>query len=254
MAVDDEQQCRAVFLEACNARYEPSYVSLEDAGLLTLDEDGVAACRAHLDDVPCAAQIFDLDGPCADMWRGTQPAGAACGLDVESFVCAPGTACTLTVSLCGTCETVLEDGAACGAEGTTCARASSCEDGVCVRKKAVGEACTDADRCVLGASCTDGVCAGPDIVAVGEACDQARRCPYAAACIDGVCVRSSELGEPCSEAVACDSGFCDDGVCAALFAQGAPCTASAQCQSGACIEGACREIPGACFASESDVP
>lgn len=245
MAVTSVDECTPVFLEACNERYEPSYVALEDAGLIEISSDGVTQCRAHLEDVACEEQILDLDGGCASMWTGQVDVGGACGFDVESFVCAPGAVCTVGLDLCGTCETVLEDGAACGAVNTSCSRTSSCEDGVCVPKKPVGAACAPDDRCVLGAACRDGVCAGPDYVSVGDTCDFDRRCPYASACIDGVCVRSSELEGPCGAERACDSGFCSDGVCVPFVAQGAPCSASPQCQTGACIEGFCLEV-GVC--------
>jgi hypothetical protein len=252
MAVDDVAQCRAVFLEACNARYEPSFVSLADAGLLVLDADGVAACRDHLEDVPCEEQLLDLDGPCSTMWRGTQAVGEACGFDVESFTCAPGAACVLDLTLCGTCERVVDDGQRCDTEGVTCARDSECKDGVCTARKKVGEACTANDRCVLGATCVldgaAGTCQGPAYVGVGDACDFDNRCPYASSCRGGVCTASAELGQSCDDATACDSGFCgEDGSCVALVAQGGACSESAECQTGVCIEGRCSSLPSACL-------
>lgn len=258
MAVASVAECEPVFLEACNARYEPSYVSLANAGLLSLSRDGIAACQAHLDDVACGEQLLDLDGPCAGMWQGTQPAGAACGFDVESFVCAPGTACTLGLDFCGTCETVVADGDPCSDEGVTCARTSSCVDGVCTPRARIGDPCGDAFDCVLGARCVDGACAAPTYVGVGDPCGGAGgdRCPYASACIDGACVRSSELGGACgadASGAACDSGTCsDDGVCVELRAQGASCDAGAQCQTGACDDGTCLALPDACITDATD--
>lgn len=253
MAAVDEAQCRALFLEACNARYEPSYVSLEEAGLLELSPEGVEACRAHLENVSCEEQLLDLDGPCASMWTGTQPEGAPCGFDVESFTCAPGTACVLDLSLCGTCERVVDDGQPCTAQGVTCGRDSSCVDGLCVARRRVGEACGPDDRCVLGATCGDAaVCIGPAYVGVGAACDFENRCPYGATCIGGQCRRNVALGESCGDAAPCDSGFCHEdgaggGTCVALVEQGGACADGAECQTGRCLEGRCATLPGACF-------
>ncbi len=249
MAVATAQECRPVFLQACNNRYEPSYIALANAGLLALSSDGVAQCQAHLDTVACDQQLQDLDGPCALMWRGEQQVGAPCGFDVESFVCGPTTQCRLAPDFCGTCAAVVADGADCAGDNVTCARTSSCESGVCVARARVGDACTDQTTCVLGARCTDGSCAGAHYVGVGDSCDFDRRCPYASACIAGTCVRSSELDGECGANRSCDSGTCDadSARCVAFHAQSSACDASAQCQTGVCIEGFCSALPGACI-------
>jgi hypothetical protein len=223
MAVADVAACRAPFLESCEAKYEPTYVALEGAGLLTLSSTGVDACRAHLDDVPCADQPLDLDGPCAGMWVGTRPAGAACGFDVESFVCAPGTQCVLGLDLCGTCRTVVPLDEACGGE-TTCARDAVCSDGICAPRERTA----------------------PTYVDEGDPCDFERRCPYLTKCVDGFCARQALLDEACAEAPGCASGWCDDGTCAPFVAAGGACTASGQCRT-ACVDDACRGTPSACF-------
>jgi hypothetical protein len=253
MAVADEPECRAVFLEACNARYEPTYVSLAEAGLLALSEEGIAACRAHLADVPCEEQLLDLDGPCATMWQGSQPVGAACGFDVESFTCAPGAACVLDVTFCGTCRRVVDDGERCDIGAVACKRESRCnDDGICAARRKPGESCSPQDRCVLGAVCDGDVCRGPAYVGVGEACDFERRCPYASACLEGACRAAAELSEPCGPLIPCDSGFCrfdatNEGTCVELVAQGGACSRGEQCQTGVCIEGRCSIVPSACF-------
>jgi hypothetical protein len=254
MAVSTVDECRPVFLSSCEANYEPSYVSLEDAGLLTLSRAGVDACSAHLDDVACEEQLLDLDGPCSGMWVGTQPAGAACGFDIESFVCAPGSTCTLGLDLCGTCEAIVADGARCDEEGVTCARTSSCVDGVCEPRLAVGAPCEAGDTCVLGARCRDGACAGPAYVGVDDACDLDHRCAYASTCAGGACVATSDLDEACganADGALCHSGWCDadqgGGQCVELLAQGGACTESRQCQTNACVDGACLALPSACF-------
>jgi hypothetical protein len=263
MAADDVDECRAVFLPACNARFEPSYVALEGEQLLTLSRAGLDACAAHLDGVACEDQLLDLDGPCADMWRGAQPEGERCGFDIESFVCAPGTLCTLDVTFCGVCETVVEDGARCDVAGATCARESTCEAGTCVARKRVGEPCGAGDRCVLGAFCAnDLTCRGPAYVGVGDACDFESRCPFRSECVDGTCVLAVGQGDSCGAATPCDSGgYCDlqggggagaEGVCVELVAQGGACELGAQCQTGVCAEETCLVLPGACFTDVDD--
>lgn len=248
--VTTTEECRAIFREQCNARYEPRYVDLEEAGLLALDAAGIDACRDHLADVSCEAQIRDLDGACGAMWVGRQPAGGPCGFDVESLVCEPGTACTLGLDFCGECRPAVADGQACGAESETpvsCGANASCEDGVCVARVPVGGACTPDDRCVLGAFCDDGVCRGPRYVGPGETCDQVNRCNYKSHCAGGVCVEDAMLDESCAD-TECASGWCSsDDVCQALLSAGASCTSSLQCSSGLCLEGVCRQLPGPCF-------
>lgn len=249
LAAASVEECRAVFLPACNARFEPSYLSLESAGLLSLSRGGLEACAAHLEDVACEQQLLDLDGPCAAMWKGTQPEGAACGFDIESFVCAPGTACVLDLTFCGTCQTIVDDGARCDIGEVTCARESTCEDGDCVARQRVGGSCAAGERCVLGAICdNDAICTGPDYVGIGDACDFTSRCPFRAECLDGQCRLAVAVGEACGATVPCDSGgFCRGGVCSELVAQGGACVQGAECQTGVCAEGSCSVIPGVCF-------
>ena len=249
MAAASVEECRSVFLPACNARFEPSYASLDSAGLLRLSPAGLEACAAHLNDVACEQQLKDLDGPCAAMWQGSQPAGGACGFDIESFVCAPGTACVLDQTFCGTCQALVDDGTRCDSGEVTCGPASSCEDDECVARSLVGESCADGARCVLGATCgSDGICAGPSYVAVGEACDFFSRCPYRSECLQGQCRLAVPLGAGCGPTIPCDSGgTCADGLCSDLIAQGDACSRGEQCQTGVCAEGRCSVLPGACF-------
>ncbi len=248
MAADSADECRGVFLEACNARFEPSYVSLESASLLVLSREGLDGCEEHLSDVACEEQLLDLDGPCALMWRGSQQTGEECGFDIESFVCAPGTACTLDVTFCGVCETVAADGARCDVAGVTCARESTCEDDECTPRKRVGESCAAGERCLLGALCADLTCQGPSYVSVGEACDFENRCPFRSECVNGACVLAVGQGDACNEGAPCDSGgFCEGGVCVELIVQGGACNRDAQCQTGVCAEGVCTVLPGVCF-------
>lgn len=249
MVAANAAECRATFLETCNARYEQRYVDLEAAGLLSLSATGVEACRMHLKSVACERQLSDLSGPCGDMWIGTQPAGSPCGLDVESFTCGPGTACVLGLDLCGVCKPASLAGGACG-DGVACAADATCVEGRCVSRRQVGESCSATEPCVVGASCSAGVCAAPRIVAEGEPCDATRRCPYRSACIGGRCVRAALLGEDCADTT-CASGRCvvegTSKICRALLEPGAACALASDCRSGSCVEKACRPLPDACF-------
>ncbi|MCC7071172.1 MAG: hypothetical protein IT383_07615 [Deltaproteobacteria bacterium] len=250
MAVADQAACAPVFLEACNARYEPSWAALEAAGLVALSSEGIEQCRAHLESAPCEQVQLELQGPCAAMWVGSQAAGAPCGIDTEAFTCAPGTTCVLDLSLCGTCTTVLADGETCAGDDVSCGGASHCNDDlVCAPRMRAGERCDVGDRCVLGTTCTDEVCQGPSTTTVGSSCDFSTRCPYASRCIDGSCVATVPLGGTCSPTAPCDSGWCDDDHrCASLVAQGDPCTTDVQCQTGACAGTTCATLPSACIA------
>lgn len=243
-AAPDAETCVARFLETCNGAYEPHYQALEAEGLLSLSEEGLAACAAHLATVPCEQQIFEIQGPCAGIWQGQQAAGGACGLGIDSFVCAAGSSCVLGLDFCGTCTPAAADGAACG-DGLTCGHESRCVEGVCVARALPGDACSEAQPCLLGAWCEEGVCQAPTIVGEGASCDSRTRCAYDLACVDGRCEAQAFLGEACAEA-GCASGWCEDGVCAPLKAGGAACGASAECVSGLC-DGVCTELPGVCL-------
>ena len=62
MDVATTAACKASFLASCNEVFEPRYVDLEAAGLLSLDADGIERCRQHLASVACDQQIQELDG------------------------------------------------------------------------------------------------------------------------------------------------------------------------------------------------
>lgn len=244
MAAASADECRATFMETCAARYQPRYAQLADAGLLSLSAAGIEACRAHLGTVECARQIRDLDGPCGAMWVGHQPVGGPCGIDVESLVCAAGSACVLGLDFCGTCRALAAVGETCGGD-ITCGQEAACVDGNCVPRGLPGDGCADGGRCVVGASCVAETCTGPAYVAVGDSCDQSHRCPYRSVCAAGTCARTSLQSEPCG--AGCASGYCAGGTCAAPLADGAVCTASSECASYECVAGHCAPLPGHCF-------
>lgn len=247
MDVATAAECTEPFLTSCNLAFEPRYVDLEAAGLLSLDLAGIEACRQHLDTVACNQQIQELNGPCADMWRGTQASGEACGLDVETFVCAPATDCVLGLDLCGDCRPVVPVNGTCTPGTDTCASDAFCDNGTCRARVPNGQPCGQGDRCMTGSICDMGTCTPPTFVARGQACDARRRCPYLTACIGGTCQPTAALGATCANDGTCEVGFCE-GVCQAPRANGQPCARPAQCSSGLCDGGTCQPRPSGCIA------
>lgn len=248
MVAADAAECKTVFLETCNARYEPRYVELEQAGLLSLSRAGIDACEAHLGKVACDEQVTDLDGPCDAMWKGTAPAGAPCAIDVESFVCSAGTTCVLGLDFCGTCQVAAKRGEACEAGTVRCTSEDTCTSGTCVARALPGGSCSDTVPCVASATCASGTCVAPAIVGEGASCDASHRCAYRAYCSGGKCVRGALLGESCASPGACVSGRCVAGKCAPLLDDGAACGAPADCASAQCSSGKCTPLPSACLA------
>jgi hypothetical protein len=244
--VQEVERCREVFVETCNSVYEPYYTALAEQGWLELDPEGVEACRQHLEQVECQAQLQDLDGGCGQMWRGQRPVSAACGVGVESFICQEGATCRVGLDFCGTCVAAGAAGEPC-AEGNACVAGAACVEGTCVARSAPGQACSQAQPCVVGASCEGGVCQGFTVVALGEACDRANRCPYKSECVQGVCVEAALQGEPCTPA-GCASGRCQGGVCVAPAQQGDPCQEDQECLSGLCAQGVCAGSLSGCVA------
>lgn len=244
IVASDVEECRERFLESCNAVYEPRYVAYEEAGLVSLSEDGLEECGEHLASVACEHQLFDLDLGCSEVWIGTQGLDSPCSPGIGSFVCKPGTVCTLDLTLCGTCKAAGIAGDPCGGE-TRCQTGLQCVEGECAQRALPGASCAAAP-CVAGASCIDDVCRAFDVVMPGEPCGQDARCAYHSTCRAGVCVEDAALGESCTER-ACASGWCDDGVCVARRPAGSDCVGSDECANGLCFEGSCAELDSACF-------
>ncbi|HVH41866.1 MAG TPA: hypothetical protein VM925_05965 [Labilithrix sp.] len=247
MVAANKAECRTVFIETCNARYEPRYIDLDRAKLLSLSREGVEACSEHLAKVACIEQVSDLDGPCAAMWLGSAPAGARCAPDVESFVCTPGTTCVVDLDLCGECETAAPRGGPCEPGGTRCAGADACVDGECIARALSGQPCSDKKPCVVGSTCSENTCVSPVVVSEGAACDSKHRCAYRSYCDAGKCARASLLGESCEATRACASGRCEAGKCVPLRAAGETCASNGECSSAQCIDGECTPLPSSCL-------
>lgn len=248
MAVADEAECRAVFVESCNAKYEPIYAAHARVGELRLSAAGLDACRDHLAAVDCAAHDFDLDGPCGAVWPGQVAAGGTCGPGIGSFVCAEGTDCRISLeTFCGTCDPIVRPGDPCG-DDAWCGSAAECREGVCVARPTAGQPCAeDGARCAAGSQCRDGVCAIRPWAGPGEACGQGARCRYKSDCVGGICVEGALLGAACGPEQPCATGWCDGGVCAAPKVVGSACAAAAECVSGGCLDGLCIDDRGPCF-------
>lgn len=246
MVAADVDECRRVFLETCNARYEPLYADLEARGDLYLSVAGLERCADHLETVVCERQIFDLDG-CSDVWVGRHQVGERCGPGLESFVCAEDSVCVLGLDFCGTCKARVASG--CDLENR-CADTEQCIDGTCVARPQGGEPCTAAGpSCVVGADCVEGTCRGPEVVKEGEGCGGNRRCPYRSQCAGGTCVRTELVGAVCGGDVGCASGFCAATGCEPLGQAGDECGGGWQCVSGRCAnpEATCQPIGWSCL-------
>jgi hypothetical protein len=124
--------------------------------------------------------------------------------------------------------------------------------GTCTPRIALGDACTDSDRCVADATCVDGVCAL--LRELGEACTSPRECRFRS-CTDAVCARPEHAPEPYADVVNRDCaaipGFedcgdqigltCIDGKCRPLPDEGESCTI--RCRAGqGCIGGQCVSV------------
>jgi len=246
IAEDTMDACTSTFLETCNEVYEPHYTALAEEGRVALSRAGIRACKQHLDTVACDQQVFDLDGPCGQVWEGLSGVGEPCGLGIESFVCETGSTCVIGMDLCGTCESTVPAGESCGASAH-CQSTAACVGGHCVTRGLPGDPCDDTHPCELGTSCNGtGTCVAPAIVGLGEDCDNTHHCPYRSACLSGQCVQTALLGESCTD-TACASGWCDGSTCQPLKDGGAACESPLECHSLTCTDGQCGSLPGACF-------
>lgn len=124
------------------------------------------------------------------------------------------------------------------ARGGACATGATCDSGFCV-----DGACCEAASCGSCQTCagsSPGIC-----TAVTDAVD-ADSCSGTSVCsASGVC--GSALGQPCTAASTCASGFCADGVCCNQAACDAPCTTCAAVTSpGTCSAVTSTQDPDTC--------
>lgn len=158
-----------------------------------------------------------------------KPVGA--GVEDPHGVCKPGAAgsCGLT----GACNGV--GGCSKAAPGSIC-RPASCADGA----QTPASTCDGNGTCVVGSpiNCAPSTCQGD---ACKLACASDADCVAPNTCVNGSCGMRG-LGQPCSQASQCKSGFCADGVC---------------CESGCegqCVFCALPSAAGRCVAIGPDVP
>lgn len=248
MAVDSIESCKKVFLEVCNEVYEPTYLALAQNNKLYLSKKGFDGCKAHLDAVSCSEQNSDLDGGCADLWRGQAEAGHACAPGIQSLICAEGSRCIVDLSFCGECRATNELSGACQSN-LDCSASAFCDElsQQCKARAKIGEICSDQKPCIVGTSCESNKCIAPEIVSLGDECDTMHRCPYFSSCISGKCYQSALLGESCNDYQICASGYCLNGQCVEKKKENAECSAHTECESGRCLQNLCDSLTGYCL-------
>jgi hypothetical protein len=178
--------------------------------------------------------------------RASCEVGSYCATDEKPF---SGTV------YCGTCEPDRTLGEPCESRDR-CVEGASCEDGVCVARSDLGEAC-ELDRDCRSDTCDGSTCVSryapaPLASTVGNPCENESDCGNLAMlwCDDGACRTLPGEGEACAHVVTfghpdCRLGYsCVAGRCRALGCRqdvGEPCEDF--CESGECIDGACVPPP-----------
>lgn len=171
-------------------------------GHLVFDAELAASCLP--DSLVCYGTPRDLTsvgGPCHGVVQAKAKIGDDCYRSFGWFdqPCAEGY-CDMNDQCPGTCKAYVPDDAPCDG---VCQPGSACVDNVCTKLADVGETCES--FCLYGFPCIQGddgnVCVRPR--AVGEACDDRRPCSGGIACVDGVCGDKLELGEECTSHAQC---------------------------------------------------
>lgn len=274
MAAAGEPCGAGIFCEtgsACDADIEEAdacgrcvAAPLEGEPCVYLGDDNWPACWGH---------AFCVEGRC----RTRAPAeGEACS---EIGECAQGLDCVGFESreTSGRCEREYREGAACdeddalgscgqwlkcregrcvfdlsiGKLGAAClasegdCRGGFCEDGTCVPRRSLGDACTDTAPCQQPYSCIDGACAEPPATCtgeVGDVCTGSLECGLGLVCLNGspsrCALQTGRQGQPCIEPQHCVDGQCIDGTCV-IAPDGDPCETGSECESQFCADGAC---------------
>ncbi len=217
----------------------------------------VTTCASDAD---CAPSVKCVNGSC-----GKKPAGASCSDAVQcaSGFCADGFCCN--VACTGPCVTCDQSGrigtcwpAAMGAadphkicaasDQASCGQTGACDGlGGCAKYAAetvcAAPSCSG-DRLNTAATCDGlGTCRPPGVQtcapyqcasgACVSHCAGDADCVAGHSCVNGSC-GAKALGQPCSAAVECGSGFCADGVCCATACAGSCRSCALSTSPGTC--------------------
>lgn len=202
--------------------------------------------------------------------------GAACavGAECQSGSCADGVCCnTACAGLCVACSAAKKGSGPDGACGpiavgmdpdddcavqppSTCGTTGFCNGGgacqlwaqglgcggaVCNGNVVQGLICNGQGSCVNDAA---GVDCAPYLCGAGTCknpCLSTADCVAGFTCTNGVCGQVGGLGQPCANALTCQSGFCVDGVCCDS-ACGGKCAACTAAKKGGGADGACGPV------------
>jgi len=246
----DEGTCSATI----GAQFAADYASADPDNYTydpELGGDCLATAKDLYKDLGCQLDMSagevdpTADALCEQVFQGKLEPGAPCNADVE---CAkqPGDEVDCTtlddsdVNVCvierraaegescyWTCTEEPPGGYFCSGEGGETPPLQgrcytndqlACEDGVCARQAALGEACA------ANGTCAEGYC------------------------LSGICTPGGDAGDPCAANDAqCGEGlYCDSTACAPKKPDGDACELSAECESESCSDGSCGD------ASQSD--
>jgi len=225
-------------------------------------------------DGDCAVGFYCAGTACV----AKKAAGATCGAANEcgSGHCVDGVCCdTACTGQCQACDVLGKIGAcspvvgapkgtrpSCGGIGAGTACGARCDgiDVAACHLPGTTTAC-GADTCVGGVEGHVGTCDGagkcPDTAvscaayacgatACKKTCASKADCAPGYLCSGTTCVPIPGLGEPCTDAAGCTSGFCTDGVCCGV----ASCGAGSSCAAGA--KGLCAKVPGTACAAGAE--
>jgi hypothetical protein len=179
----------------------------------------------------CAEPFLCRNGRCEIINLACQPARAG---EMCAFfrVCDDASYCDLVGGF--TCRARAGEGQECSPsfipgievclDGLRCASDASGTTR-CVRRTALGAACTSPTECVDGAYCYGGTCQGDPI---GRPCDYDSPCPSALLCSrDDVCVPRGVDGARCTDDEECaETHYCDFPTCAPRLGAGESCSGS----------------------------
>jgi hypothetical protein len=242
---------------AYEANYEtcPAYDQHVRDGQVQYRRDMFAACLAEYDR-PCEETISNCR---YDVLHGLVADGQHCQ---DTEVCGTNSACfNLGTNTCGeVCARFAVQGEACGIhcgsgppclDAPICDPSAACVSGVCVKPKAVGDACGPADPVPCGrpaycsADAADPLGRGTCVAIVaGGPCRADAECPLTEFCLQGTCTARRAIGQSCADApTSCESWtICaSDGHCAVAGKPDFPCAPypgqpdALVCTTGTCV-------------------